>query len=435
MLRCIFAFMVIFAVLLISCLGTAAQESGTKWALVIGVNEYPNLGSDYTLKYAQSDAQAIAKRLREPAVRMPENNLFVRVGQKATKGNIQSVLVDEIAMKVKPNDTVFIYFSGHGCQYADDDSDEQIDNKNDDKDEFILPVGAREDKPSTWIRDDEFNKWIMNINARLIVIAFDCCYAGEQGRGAKGVGLESADLPANFYDDIGKGSGSGKNEKEIVVMAACAGNQRAYESENYPHGLFTYHLLDKFKECRDASVSDEALFNTVCTQVTSEAQNNGLNQTPPVPTRRFINGASKEEFPISEFFPCPRIKFTVVGPYNPIGGKDTKATVKGKVLGVDPTLLGLDSQSTLRVVLYAHTIVSRWYVQPEIGDEYTRIANDGTWERWTHEGDHYLALLVKSPPFDAKIELGESELPDVDWRYVMATTGPVIGKKSGKEAK
>jgi len=443
MSRRVYAFIVIFAMLLVGCLDAAAQVSGTKWAVVIGVSDYTkfNANGEKNLKYAHNDAQEIKKRLIEGG--MTEGSLVLLVNQGATKTRIQSAFEDTMKPKVKKNDTLFIFFSGHGSQADDDEKNEEEDKK----DEFILPFDAEEGKPGTWIRDDEFNKWIMDINARLIVIAFDCCYAAGQDKDAKAIDSESRDAKAidseskeiknGFYNDIGKGI---DKKQEILVLAACGDNERAIEMPNkedkieLQHGLFTYHLLDKFKASRNTTISDDELFEEVKQRVYNVKHNQN-----PVLTKKLINKDTNEEFPISEFFPCPRIKITTRGLYKPLGGKKILTSVKGIVTGADPDLLGIDpgllekkpelkSQQIYFVVLY--TFTTSWHVQPYLGSEFTKIEKDGNWVvEESHTGSRYTALLVK-PSFEPKNDI--SKLRTVDMIDVIATTGEVEGYREGE---
>jgi hypothetical protein len=417
-------------VLLVSCLGAVAQVSGTKWAVVIGVSDYKFSDNDNKkLKYAHVDAQKIADRLIEPGTGMIKDNLVLLINQDATKTNIQSAFEDTMKPNVKKDDALFIFFSGHGSQDKDDNGDEK-----DGWDEFILPFDAKKDRPATWIRDDDFNKWIMDINARLIVIAFDCCYAAGEDKDAKAIDSKSKEIENGFYNDIGKGI---DKKQEILVIAACDDNERAFEILNekdeiqFRHGLFTYHLLDKFKASRDTTISDDKLFEEVKQGVHRDSNK---NQNPVIK-----NKAPNEKFPISEFFPCPRVKITCRGVYDPIGGNGTSTLVKGIVIGANPDLLGVDpgslrvnpelrSQPNYFVVLYAFT--TSWHVQPLVGGEFTKIERDGTWTvEKSHTGSKYTALLVK-PSFEPLNMI--SNLPGVDMKKVIATTGEVEGYRKGE---
>ena len=79
------------------------------------------------------------------------------------------------------------------------------------------------------------------------------------------------------------------------------------------------------------------------------------------------------------------IEFTQIPPREP-GGDHTRADIGGKVTGkVDPDY---------RVIVYARAY-DNWYIQPTVQALHP-IKSDHTWVTWTHTGDSYAALVVRS---------------------------------------
>ena len=79
------------------------------------------------------------------------------------------------------------------------------------------------------------------------------------------------------------------------------------------------------------------------------------------------------------------IEFTTIPPREP-GGDHTRADIAGKVTGkVDPDY---------RVIVYARAY-DNWYIQPTVQALHP-IKSDHTWITWTHTGDSYAALVVRS---------------------------------------
>lgn len=79
------------------------------------------------------------------------------------------------------------------------------------------------------------------------------------------------------------------------------------------------------------------------------------------------------------------IEFTQIPPRE-AGGDHTRADIAGKVTGkVDPDY---------RVIVYARAYDS-WYIQPTVQALHP-IKSDQTWITWTHTGDSYAALVVRS---------------------------------------
>jgi len=79
------------------------------------------------------------------------------------------------------------------------------------------------------------------------------------------------------------------------------------------------------------------------------------------------------------------IELTMIPPREP-GGDHTRADIAGKVTGkVDPDY---------RVIVYARAY-DNWYIQPTVQALHP-IKSDHTWITWTHTGDSYAALVVRS---------------------------------------
>lgn len=82
--------------------------------------------------------------------------------------------------------------------------------------------------------------------------------------------------------------------------------------------------------------------------------------------------------------PKVQVEITTIPRYEPEGGPDTRADIRGIVTG--------EVSSDLRVVIYARADL--WYVQP-LPQSFHSIGSDGTWESWTHTGSSYAVLVVR----------------------------------------
>lgn len=82
--------------------------------------------------------------------------------------------------------------------------------------------------------------------------------------------------------------------------------------------------------------------------------------------------------------PAVQVEITTVPRYEPEGGPDTRADIRGVVTG--------ELSPDLRVLIYARADV--WYAQP-LPQSFHPIRADGTWESWTHTGSSYAVLVVR----------------------------------------
>src|ERR1043166_606734 len=76
------------------------------WALVIGINDYP----DHPLAAAADDAIAIAERLKQ----LDFTNVSVLLNRDASLANLRRTIFDDIGARAQENDRVVVYFAGHG---------------------------------------------------------------------------------------------------------------------------------------------------------------------------------------------------------------------------------------------------------------------------------------------------------------------------------
>ena len=88
---------------------------GTTYAVLIGINDYTDSQYLSSLKYAEKDCQDLHKVLTdsETGILLEENTTLV-LGEHATTNNIREVLYKQVVKNPNSNDTVLVYFSGHG---------------------------------------------------------------------------------------------------------------------------------------------------------------------------------------------------------------------------------------------------------------------------------------------------------------------------------
>ncbi|HKP11075.1 MAG TPA: caspase family protein, partial [Blastocatellia bacterium] len=89
-----------------------ANAQAKTFAVVIGVSKYAKLGGGQQLQFADRDALLIAESLKKAGV--SADNLRVLAGQEATSAAIKSAIGNWLAHAAGADDTVVIFFSGHG---------------------------------------------------------------------------------------------------------------------------------------------------------------------------------------------------------------------------------------------------------------------------------------------------------------------------------
>jgi formylglycine-generating enzyme required for sulfatase activity len=207
----------------------------TGWAVVIGVNKYPNLLAQFQLNYAVSDADAVAELIKKK-FGFEENNVTILKDAQATKQGIMNALNYLTDPKrVKKDDCVLIYFSGHGQtvplpEYGGGGNMG-----------YLVPYDAQinlSEEPNMSQYDqycigmDELNKKGLQIPAKHVIFIVDACYSGLILESQRGLNPQMSDFVK-------------KVASVPVRQIITAGGKEDQASENptLGHGLFTYKLL------------------------------------------------------------------------------------------------------------------------------------------------------------------------------------------------
>ena len=232
------------------------KERGHIWAIVIGINQYQKAQN---LKYAVNDAQAFKDYLKD-YVGIPDERIFYLANQAATKSKIESLLGTTIKRKAARDDTVIIFYAGHGAVEPDPSN---LDGDGFEK--YLLPHDADlEDLYSTSISMNDIRTIFMRIqSARLIFIA-DTCYSGASGGRTMMASKTRANLSDKFYERISKGRGR-------VIISSCSANEVSKEDDKLQHGIFSYYMLEGLKgkadQDKDGIITISELFSYISRKV------------------------------------------------------------------------------------------------------------------------------------------------------------------------
>lgn len=134
---------------------------GDYWALVIGINEYPNLSSQKQLQSARPGAEAVARILRQYGVE--KDRISALYDRTATRENILAVLQGTFRRDVTPSDSLFVYFAGH-CQ---------VDPAT--KDVWWLPFDGAESHLNAALSLKEIWIQLSRVTAQHILLVADAC--------------------------------------------------------------------------------------------------------------------------------------------------------------------------------------------------------------------------------------------------------------------
>lgn len=200
----------------------AFQEGSTEYfALLIGIGDY--LYTRPLLK-TMNDAKDLYDALLKNG--FPKNNIQLLLDKEATKAAINTKL-DYLARQANVNDTVIIFFSGHGMQFVGGFS----------PGEYLCPVEAALDHAKdTCISSEEFANALRTIKSERLVVLLDSCHSGGIGQPKDPELQVKVGLTDTTYSNFSKGKGR-------VIIASCKPDEVSWELPEMPNGLFTHYLL------------------------------------------------------------------------------------------------------------------------------------------------------------------------------------------------
>ena len=138
------------------------QENDTNHLLVIGIDEYnapiPNLYN------AVNDARLIKRVLLERYFFL-EQNCISLLNQQATKRGIIAAF-DQLLYKVKKEENVILYFSGHGTFHRPT------------KRGYWIPADGISDDRTTFLSNSEVVDFVKSLKAKHVFCIVDSCFSG-----------------------------------------------------------------------------------------------------------------------------------------------------------------------------------------------------------------------------------------------------------------
>ena len=245
------------------------------WAVVIGVGRYENAGIPF-LKYSVPDADAMYQVLTTTVGIKKDNVMLLtdRTERKPTLRNIKYALGTFLARSARKDDTVIVYFAGHGAPEVDPRGIER-----DGLAKYLIPSDADpDDLYSTGLPMDELQTIFGRIEAERVVMFLDACYSG----GAGGRTFASKKTRAGAIDDLFLERLTRATGR--VIVTASKTSEVSLELPELGHGIFTYYLTEGLKGAadlnRDGIVSLQELYEYVEQQVSRKSRSVGGNQHP-----------------------------------------------------------------------------------------------------------------------------------------------------------
>lgn len=256
-------------------LSVAPPPPRERWAVVIGAGRYDNPAIP-RLAYSVADAEAVYQTLIGPGEFKKENVLLLtdKAARKPTLRNIRYALGTFLARSARRDDTVLIFFAGHGGPEADLRGAER-----DGLAKYLLPTDADpEDLYASALPMDEIRTIFERIEAERVVAFFDACYSGAAGgRTFASQKTRAVSVDDLFLERLAQSRGR-------VVITASRASEVSIELSALGHGLFTYYLVQGLRGAADANsdgiVSLQELYAYLEREVGRRSRAVGGNQHP-----------------------------------------------------------------------------------------------------------------------------------------------------------
>ena len=207
-------------------------EFATGYAVVIGVANYRNVRPPLP-EAVLNDARDIAAVLTSNAYCGYESrDVHLLLDGDATLARIRSAL-DSVAKTSGPDDTVVIFFSGHGALVGDPADPESA----------LLPVEWNGRTPETTsLSEMEFSSALRRISAQRLLVLIDACHAGGAGSFKGGGAEESLALGYSEKSLAILAQGTGR-----VLIASSRADETSLVLQNARNSVFTSELLDALR--------------------------------------------------------------------------------------------------------------------------------------------------------------------------------------------
>lgn len=236
----------------------ASNISGQRYAVIIGISVYQD--ERLNLRYTVNDAQGLFDVLTDPLYgAIPKENVQLLLSEQATTANIKKAL-NGLRRKSTPDDTVIIYYSGHGAQEEDQTY-------------WVTYDADIDDLLSTALNSNDIRDMLDRISSKQLITFLDSCYSAATVKRTH----QSRSVPTEVPWE--KFTGEGR-----VMISASNGKELSLELDEYRHGVFTYYLLEGLKGKADLNqdgyVEVEEIWDFVKRQVQDKARAEGNKQTP-----------------------------------------------------------------------------------------------------------------------------------------------------------
>ena len=212
------------------------RDSGTRWAVIVGISSYQHLPPEAQLRFAHRDAAQFAAFLQSTAGgAIPGDHIRVLTNEQATLAQVRAALQTWLIASAGPQDVVYVFFACHGVL---DDHDDGY---------FVTHDTDPQNLHATALSFQEVDAALSTrLRAGLVVMIADACHTGRLGWSSY-----SAAVPSRAAEPLAR---IGQGDRSFLKLLASRPSERSFEDGqwNGGHGVFTHSLLEGLNGQADA---------------------------------------------------------------------------------------------------------------------------------------------------------------------------------------
>ncbi len=240
----------------------ASEFYSNAYAVLVGIDSYKDRRID-KLNYAVKDAKDLKASLLKYAG-FKKENIIELYNEDATRGEILYQIKDNLRKKVKPDDSVFFFFAGHGETIGEDT---EVG--------CLVAYNTRSDRlGSTGISISEIEETSRVLKSRHNLFILDSCFSGLAGFKRRSLSSQNEKASDTYTRKM-----MNKNGNQIIT--AGMKDERVIEAAKWKHSVFSYYLIKGIKGAADRDnngiISSSELSSYLKPKVTNESKG---KQTP-----------------------------------------------------------------------------------------------------------------------------------------------------------
>lgn len=198
---------------------------GNLHVLAVGVSKYKDKRIP-ELNLSARDAKIFGEFLESQDHVFKNANVKVLLNDEATRERIENYLYYELPKRAGKDDTVILFFSGHG----------EADPLRP-RDFFFLPYDADPEHIRTKAVEMTGLEFLETLDVKRVLVIADACYSG----GFSKARAKSVKSPVSvFLESINTTSGA-------AVMSSSTDGQQSWEPPGFSNSVFTFYLLEGLK--------------------------------------------------------------------------------------------------------------------------------------------------------------------------------------------